>query len=250
MRKKYLSVIMSVVLVATLATGCSSKSNTSSTTSATSTPTATEAPATTAAPEATADNTTVYGKVTKISGSKITIEVLTRDTSVGGGQGGRQMPSGSGAPDGGQKPSGSGAPDGGQKPSGTGAPDGGQQPSSSGQPSGDQKSMPSTSGSPSKGKMGKNSDGMMFGYTDTGKKQTITISDDITIQSISMDQTATDATTDDITKGCIIQITYNNEDKETITSVAIMNMSGGNAMPQGGQEAKSDDSSSDDTDNN
>lgn len=244
MRKRFLAMVMGLVLTASMITGCagnSSSDSSSNTASSSDVSSSDDASSSNTDSDSSKDsdsdsNTsaevsedTVYGKVTSVSDDgKVTYEVLSRDENQ------PQMPQGSGAPDGkdGEKPEmpqGSAAPDAnnGEKP---------QMPESSGAPdakNGEKPQMPQGSGAPD----GKG--GGMPGFKSTGKTSTVTLSDDVTVQKSSMDQTNIDATISDIKKGSIIELSF---DGDNVTKVVIRENSGKGGMGKNNNNAETSDS--------
>ncbi|MFZ5973912.1 MAG: proline-rich domain-containing protein [Bacillota bacterium] len=144
---------------------------------------------------ASTEANTIYGTVTAIDGSKITLAVGTLNTS---------MPQGT-PPAGGQGPQ--GTPPAGQAPQGT-PPADGQAPQGS----------PSADGG--QGRKG----GML---TLTGEEKTITVTDEsvITVQDTSSSKTGLAA----ISAGSTLKIVYDSANSDKITSIVVM----GGGMPQG-----------------
>ena len=226
MRKRFLAMVMGLVLTASMITGCagnSSSDSSSNTASSSDVSSSDDASSSNTDSDSSKDSEsdtnaeeseyTVYGKVTSVSNDgKVTYEVLSKDENM------PPMPQGSGAPDAkdGEKPQmpqGSGAPDAknGEKP---------QMPQGSGAPdakNGEKPQMPQGSGAPD----GKN--GGIPGFKSTGETATVTLSDDVTVQKSGMDQTKTDASVSDIKKGSIIGLAF---DGDNVTKVLIREDSG------------------------
>ena len=137
---------------------------------------------------AAVDDNVVYGRVTAVNVKEITYEILTRDeNSVP-----KEMPEGSFRPDAGERgekaekmPEGSFRPDAGEK---------GEKPADA--PDGR---------------------GMAGGFSSTGETATVTVEDNVTVQSAGRDKAAETASIDDITEGTIIELTYTGESLSTIT---------------------------------
>lgn len=219
MRKRFLAMVMGLVLTASMITGCagnSSSDSSSNTASSSDVSSSDDASSSDSKNSKDSDNNTnaeideytVYGKVTSVSNDgKVTYEVLSKDENQ------PQMPQGSGAPDAknGEKPQmpqGSGAPDAknGEKP---------QMPQGSAAPdtkNGEKPQMPQESGAPD----AKN--GGIPGFKSTGKTSTVTLSENVTVQKAGMDQTKTDASISDIKKGSIIGLVL---DGDNVTKVLI-----------------------------
>lgn len=226
MRKRFLAMVMGLVLTASMITGCagnSSSDSSSNTASSSDVSSSDDASSSNTDSDSSKDSEngtnaeeseyTVYGKVTSVSDDgKVTYEVLSKDENM------PQMPQGSGAPDAkdGEKPQmpqGSGAPDAknGEKP---------QMPQGSGAPdakNGEKPQMPQGSGAPD----GKN--GGIPGFKSTGETATVTLGDDVTVQKSGMDQTKTDDSVSDIKKGSIIGLAF---DGDNVTKVLIREDSG------------------------
>lgn len=218
MRKRFLAMVMGLVLTVAMLTGCTGKgdsdssSNTassgdvSSSEDASSSNTDSESSNSSDSTNAEINENTIYGKVTSVSSDgKITYEVLSKDENQ------PQMPQGSGAPDAkkGEKPQmpqGSGAPDAkkGEKPQmpqGSGAPDAKK---------GGKPQMPQGSGAPDRKNNG------MPGFKSTGETSTITVGENAVIQKAGLDQNKKDATLSDIKKGSIIEIVVSGENVSNI----------------------------------
>lgn len=189
MKKRFLAVVMGLVLTVSMITGCSGKDSSDSSSNTTS---SSEVSSSDDASSSNSDNSnsytsaevseyTIYGKVKSVSDDgKITYEVLSRDENQ------PQKPHGSGAPDAknGEKP---------QKPHGSGAPD---------------------------------AKGGMPGFKSTGETSTVTLGDNVTVQKAGMSQKKTDASVSDIKKGCIIEIAL---DGDNVSKVLIREETGKNA---------------------
>ena len=189
MKKRFLAVVMGLVLTVSMITGCSGKDssdssyNTASSDAASSSDDASSSNSDNSNSYASAEVSeyTIYGKVKSVSDDgKITYEVLSRDENQ------PQKPQGSGAPDAknGEKP---------QKPHGSGAPD---------------------------------AKGGMPGFKSTGETSTVTLGDNVTVQKAGMSQEKTDASVSDIKKGCIIEIAL---DGDNVSKVLIREETGKNA---------------------
>ncbi len=189
MKKRFLAVVMGLVLTVSMITGCSGKDssdssyNTASSDAASSSDDASSSNSDNSNSYASAEVSeyTIYGKVKSVSDDgKITYEVLSRDENQ------PQKPHGSGAPDAknGEKP---------QKPHGSGAPD---------------------------------AKGGMPGFKSTGETSTVTLGDNVTVQKAGMSQEKTDASVSDIKKGCIIEIAL---DGDNVSKVLIREETGKNA---------------------
>ena len=189
MRKRFLAMVMGLVLTVSMITGCSGKdssdssSNTASSDAASSSDDASSSNSDNSNSYASAEVSeyTIYGKVKSVSDDgKITYEVLSRDENQ------PQKPHGSGAPDAknGEKP---------QKPHGSGAPD---------------------------------AKGGMPGFKSTGETSTVTLGDNVIVQKAGMNQEKTDASVSDIKKGCIIEIAL---DGDNVSKVLIREETGKNA---------------------
>lgn len=191
MRKRFLAMVMGLVLTVSMITGCSGKDSSDS---SSNTASSSEASSSDDASSSDSDNSnssdsytsaevseyTIYGKVKSVSDDgKITYEVLSRDEKQ------PQMPQGSGAPDAknGEKP---------QKPQGSGAPD---------------------------------AKGGIPGFKSTGETSTVTLGDNVTVQKAGMNQEKTDASVSDIKKGCIIEIAL---DGDSVSKVLIREETGKN----------------------
>lgn len=253
MRKRFLTIVMSLVLTVSMLTGCgNSKSSDSSSESSQSSASVEDSSRGDASSNTNSDSSsnsdnntnndtnansdeseyTVYGKVTKVSNGKVTYEVLEKDSSQ------PQMPQGSGAPDAKngekpQKPQGSGAPDAKngekpQKPQGSGAPDA---------KNGEKPQMPQESGAPDM----KNGGGIP-GFKSTVKKSTVTIGSSVTVQKSGMDQTKTDASVSDIKKGSIIGLAF---DGDNVTKVLIRENNGKMGKPDDNNNSGNAQNSSD-----
>lgn len=189
MKKRFLAVVMGLVLTVSMITGCSGKDSSDSSSNTTS---SSEVSSSDDASSSNSDNSnsytsaevseyTIYGKVKSVSDDgKITYEVLSRDENQ------PQKPHGSGAPDAknGEKP---------QKPHGSGAPD---------------------------------AKGGMPGFKGTGETSTVTLGDNVIVQKAGMNQEKTDASVSDIKKGCIIEIAL---DGDNVSKVLIREETGKNA---------------------
>lgn len=189
MKKRFLAVVMGLVLTVSMITGCSGKDSSDSSSNTTS---SSEVSSSDDASSSNSDNSnsytsaevseyTIYGKVKSVSDDgKITYEVLSRDENQ------PQKPHGSGAPDAknGEKP---------QKPHGSGAPD---------------------------------AKGGMPGFKSTGETSTVTLGDNVIVQKAGMNQEKTDASVSDIKKGCIIEIAL---DGDNVSKVLIREETGKNA---------------------
>jgi len=189
MKKRFLAVVMGLVLTVSMITGCSGKDssdssyNTASSDAASSSDDASSSNSDNSNSYASAEVSeyTIYGKVKSVSDDgKITYEVLSRDENQ------PQKPHGSGAPDAknGEKP---------QKPQGSGAPD---------------------------------AKGGMPGFKSTGETSTVTLGDNVVVQKAGMNQEKTDASVSDIKKGCIIEIAL---DGDNVSKVLIREETGKNA---------------------
>ena len=189
MKKRFLAVVMGLVLTVSMITGCSGKDSSDSSSNTTS---SSDVSSSDDASSSNSDNSnsytsaevseyTIYGKVKSVSDDgKITYEVLSRDENQ------PQKPHGSGAPDAknGEKP---------QKPHGSGAPD---------------------------------AKGGMPGFKSTGETSTVTLGDNVIVQKAGMNQEKTDASVSDIKKGCIIEIAL---DGDNVSKVLIREETGKNA---------------------
>lgn len=225
MRKRFLAMVMGLVLTVSMITGCSGKDSSDS---SSNTASSSEASSSDDASSSDSDNSnssdsytsaevseyTIYGKVKSVSDDgKITYEVLSRDEKQ------PQMSQGSGAPDAKngekpQKPQGSGATDvkNGEKP---------QMPQESGAPdakNGEKPQMPQGSGAP-------DAKGGIPGFKSTGETSTVTLGDNVTVQKAGMNQEKTDASVSDIKKGCIIEIAL---DGDSVSKVLIREETGKN----------------------
>ena len=194
MRKRFLAMVMGLVLTVSMITGCSGKdSSDSSSNTASSSEVSSSDDASSSNSDSDNSNSsdsytnaevseyTIYGKVKSVSDDgKITYEVLSKDENQ------PQMPHGSGAPDAknGEKP---------QKPHGSGAPD---------------------------------AKGGMPGFKSTGETSTVTLGDNVIVQKAGMNQEKTDASVSDIKKGCIIEIAL---DGDNVSKVLIREETGKNA---------------------
>lgn len=167
----------------------------------------------------TQDSSTVYGKVTKINGNKITLAL----GSMQGGMGGGQAPSGKSNKSGGAAPS--GTPGGNGKGGNFGA-------APSGAPGGNGKGGNSgtvPSGAPGgNGKGGNMPGGMGGGFTQNGKTSTITIKDESLIKVISGNKEST-GSLKSITKGSILTIKYTDSSKKTISQITVQKIVKGTA---------------------
>ena len=206
MKKRFLAVVMGLVLTVSMITGCSGKDssdssyNTASSDAASSSDDASSSNSDNSNSYASAEVSeyTIYGKVKSVSDDgKITYEVLSRDENQ------PQKPHGSGAPDAknGEKP---------QMPQGSGAPDA---------KNGEKPQMPQGSGAP-------DAKGGMPGFKSTGETSTVTLGDNVTVQKAGMSQEKTDASVSDIKKGCIIEIAL---DGDNVSKVLIREETGKNA---------------------
>lgn len=197
MKKRFLAVVMGLVITVSMITGCSEKnsSDSSSNTASSDAASSSNSYNSNSYTSAEVSEYTIYGKVKSVSDDgKITYEVLSRDENQ------PQKPHGSGAPDAKngekpQKPHGSGAPDAknGEKPHGSGAPD---------------------------------AKGGMPGFKSTGETSTVTLGDNVIVQKAGMNQEKTDASVSDIKKGCIIEIAL---DGDNVSKVLIREETGKNA---------------------
>lgn len=206
MKKRFLAVVMGLVLTVSMITGCSGKDssdssyNTASSDAASSSDDASSSNSDNSNSYASAEVSeyTIYGKVKSVSDDgKITYEVLSRDENQ------PQKPHGSGAPDAknGEKP---------QKPHGSGAPNA---------KNGEKPQKPHGSGAP-------DAKGGMPGFKSTGETSTVTLGDNVTVQKAGMSQEKTDASVSDIKKGCIIEIAL---DGDNVSKVLIREETGKNA---------------------
>lgn len=194
MRKRFLAMVMGLVLTVSMITGCSGKdSSDSSSNTASSSEVSSSDDASSSNSDSDNSNSsenytnaevneyTIYGKVKSVSDDgKITYEVLAKEENQ------PQMPQGSGAPDAknGEKP---------QMPQGSGALD---------------------------------AKGGMPGFKSTGETSTVTLGDNVTVQKAGMSQEKTDASVSDIKKGCIIEIAL---DGDNVSKVLIREETGKNA---------------------
>lgn len=224
MRKRFLTIVMSFVLIVSMITGCgNSKGSDSSSESSQSSASVEESSNEDASSNTGSDSSsnsdnstnndtnansdeseyTVYGKVTKVSDGKVTYEVLEKDSSK------PQMPQGSGASDAknGEKP---------HKPQGSGTPD------------------------------MRNGDGIP-GFKSTGKKSTVIISGSVTVQKSGMDQTKTDASVSDIKKGSIIGLAF---DGDNVTKILIRVDNGKMGKPADNNNSGNTQNSSDNSNSN
>lgn len=206
MKKRFLAVVMGLVITVSMITGCSEKNSSDSSSNTASSDAASSSDS---ASSSNSDNSnsytsaevseyTIYGKVKSVSDDgKITYEVLSRDENQ------PQKPHGSGAPDAknGEKP---------QKPHGSGAPDA---------KNGEKPQKPQGSGAP-------DAKGGMPGFKSTGETSTVTLGDNVTVQKAGMNQEKTDASVSDIKKGCIIEIAL---DGDNVSKVLIREETGKNA---------------------
>ncbi len=220
MRKRFLAMVMGLVLTASMITGCAGNSSSDSSSNTASSSDVSSSDDTSSSDSenskdsdnntnAEIDEYTVYGKVTSVSNDgKVTYEVLSKDENQ------PQMPQGSGAPDAknGEKP---------QMPQGSGAPDA---------KNGEKPQMPQGSGAPD----AKN--GGIPGFKSTGKTSTVTLSENVTVQKAGMGQTKTDASISDIKKGSIIGLVL---DGDNVTKVLIRE-----DTKKGGMEKQTDSANS------
>ncbi len=200
MKKRFLAVVMGLVITVSMITGCSEKnsSDSSSNTASSDAASSSNSDNSNSYTSAEVSEYTIYGKVKSVSDDgKITYEVLSRDENQ------PQKPHGSGAPDAknGEKP---------QKPHGSGAPDA---------KNGEKPQMPHGSGAP-------DAKGGMPGFKSTGETSTVTLGDNVTVQKAGMSQEKTDASVSDIKKGCIIEIAL---DGDNVSKVLIREETGKNA---------------------
>ena len=200
MKKRFLAVVMGLVLTVSMITGCSEKnsSDSSSNTASSDAASSSNSDNSNSYTSAEVSEYTIYGKVKSVSDDgKITYEVLSRDENQ------PQKPHGSGAPDAknGEKP---------QKPHGSGAPDA---------KNGEKPQKPHGSGAP-------DAKGGMPGFKSTGETSTVTLGDNVTVQKAGMSQEKTDASVSDIKKGCIIEIAL---DGDNVSKVLIREETGKNA---------------------
>lgn len=200
MKKRFLAVVMGLVLTVSMITGCSGKdsSDSSSNTASSDDASSSNSDNSNSYTSAEVSEYTIYGKVKSVSDDgKITYEVLSRDENQ------PQKPHGSGAPDAknGEKP---------QKPHGSGAPDA---------KNGEKPQKPHGSGAP-------DAKGGMPGFKSTGETSTVTLGDNVVVQKAGMNQEKTDASVSDIKKGCIIEIAL---DGDNVSKVLIREETGKNA---------------------
>lgn len=200
MKKRFLAVVMGLVITVSMITGCSEKNSSDSSSNTASSDAASSSNSDNSNSYASAEVSeyTIYGKVKSVSDDgKITYEVLSRDENQ------PQKPHGSGAPDAknGEKP---------QKPHGSGAPDA---------KNGEKPQKPHGSGAP-------DAKGGMPGFKSTGETSTVTLGDNVTVQKAGMSQEKTDASVSDIKKGCIIEIAL---DGDNVSKVLIREETGKNA---------------------
>lgn len=200
MKKRFLAVVMGLVITVSMITGCSEKnsSDSSSNTASSDAASSSNSDNSNSYTSAEVSEYTIYGKVKSVSDDgKITYEVLSRDENQ------PQKPHGSGAPDAknGEKP---------QKPHGSGAPDA---------KNGEKPQKPHGSGAP-------DAKGGMPGFKSTGETSTVTLGDNVTVQKAGMNQEKTDASVSDIKKGCIIEIAL---DGDNVSKVLIREETGKNA---------------------
>lgn len=202
MKKRWIAFTLGVVMTGVLLTGCGTENKKSSSDSATSDIQSSKEV------ESGKESNVVYGKVTKVNGSQVTYQVLERDGNGPGGKNGK-------APEGSAKPEGTppadkkedAEPDGTPpaKPEGSAKPDG--------TPPAEEKKN---------GKSGDDKGGMM-GFVSTGETKTLTLEDGIAIKKITRDGSS-DASTEDITEGTMIQIQYSDEGQTTISQIGIQSM--------------------------
>ena len=200
MKKRFLAVVMGLVITVSMITGCSEKnsSDSSSNTASSDAASSSNSDNSNSYTSAEVSEYTIYGKVKSVSDDgKITYEVLSRDENQ------PQKPHGSGAPDAknGEKP---------QKPQGSGAPDA---------KNGEKPQKPHGSGAP-------DAKGGMPGFKSTGETSTVTLGDNVIVQKAGMNQEKTDASVSDIKKGCIIEIAL---DGDNVSKVLIREETGKNA---------------------
>ena len=200
MKKRFLAVVMGLVITVSMITGCSEKnsSGSSSNTASSDAASSSNSDNSNSYTSAEVSEYTIYGKVKSVSDDgKITYEVLSRDENQ------PQKPHGSGAPDAknGEKP---------QKPHGSGAPDA---------KNGEKPQKPHGSGAP-------DAKGGMPGFKSTGETSTVTLGDNVIVQKAGMNQEKTDASVSDIKKGCIIEIAL---DGDNVSKVLIREETGKNA---------------------
>ncbi len=200
MKKRFLAVVMGLVITVSMITGCSEKnsSDSSSNTASSDAASSSNSDNSNSYTSAEVSEYTIYGKVKSVSDDgKITYEVLSRDENQ------PQKPHGSGAPDAknGEKP---------QKPHGSGAPDA---------KNGEKPQKPQGSGAP-------DAKGGTPGFKSTGETSTVTLGDNVIVQKAGMNQEKTDASVSDIKKGCIIEIAL---DGDNVSKVLIREETGKNA---------------------
>lgn len=200
MKKRFLAVVMGLVITVSMITGCSEKnsSDSSSNTASSDAASSSNSDNSNSYTSAEVSEYTIYGKVKSVSDDgKITYEVLSRDENQ------PQKPHGSGAPDAknGEKP---------QKPHGSGAPDA---------KNGEKPQKPHGSGAP-------DAKGGMPEFKSTGETSTVTLGDNVIVQKAGMNQEKTDASVSDIKKGCIIEIAL---DGDNVSKVLIREETGKNA---------------------
>lgn len=200
MKKRFLAVVMGLVITVSMITGCSEKnsSDSSSNTASSDAASSSNSDNSNSYTSAEVSEYTIYGKVKSVSDDgKITYEILSRDENQ------PQKPHGSGAPDAknGEKP---------QKPHGSGAPDA---------KNGEKPQKPHGSGAP-------DAKGGMPGFKSTGETSTVTLGDNVIVQKAGMNQEKTDASVSDIKKGCIIEIAL---DGDNVSKVLIREETGKNA---------------------
>ena len=200
MKKRFLAVVMGLVITVSMITGCSEKnsSDSSSNTASSDAASSSNSDNSNSYTSAEVSEYTIYGKVKSVSDDgKITYEVLSRDENQ------PQKPHWSGAPDAknGEKP---------QKPHGSGAPDA---------KNGEKPQKPHGSGAP-------DAKGGMPGFKSTGETSTVTLGDNVIVQKAGMNQEKTDASVSDIKKGCIIEIAL---DGDNVSKVLIREETGKNA---------------------
>lgn len=200
MKKRFLAVVMGLVITVSMITGCSEKnsSDSSSNTASSDAASSSNSDNSNSYTSAEVSEYTIYGKVKSVSDDgKITYEVLSRDENQ------PQKPHGSGAPDAknGEKP---------QKLHGSGAPDA---------KNGEKPQKPHGSGAP-------DAKGGMPGFKSTGETSTVTLGDNVIVQKAGMNQEKTDASVSDIKKGCIIEIAL---DGDNVSKVLIREETGKNA---------------------
>ena len=162
MKKRFLAVVMGLVITVSMITGCSEKnsSDSSSNTASSDAASSSNSDNSNSYTSAEVSEYTIYGKVKSVSDDgKITYEVLSRDENQ------PQKPHGSGAPDAknGEKP---------QKPHGSGAPDA---------KNGEKPQKPHGSGAP-------DAKGGMPGFKSTGETSTVTLGDNVIVQKAGMNQ--------------------------------------------------------------